>query len=51
MTDYEVHREEWILERAGMLMEDQWRAADAMEEAERMWLEYEAARNAQEPAK
>jgi hypothetical protein len=44
MTDDELHREEWIEERIGMLMEDLYPADCVEEVAARMWLEYEADR-------
>ena len=51
MTDYELHREEWIAERAGMIMENGCGPFVAESVAIRMWLEYEADRKrAQERA-
>jgi hypothetical protein len=51
MTDYELHRQEWIAERSGMAIAHGIPEAQADAWAERMWIEYERARNAQEATK
>lgn len=58
MTDYELHRKEWLRERAGMLMSDGMPKQLADHRALEMWLEnncgdalaaIEASKTSQEP--
>jgi hypothetical protein len=51
MTDYELHRKEWIAERAGMLMCEGMPQKQADAIAADMWRQYEASKTAQEAAK
>jgi len=41
MTDADLHRREWLLERAGLLMSDGWPQLLADHRAAELWLDWQ----------